>query len=75
MVTVLTAEDSAGVLNDVPTRALAGDWPVDELRPVEQPVLARGKVCYVGQPVAIAVARDRYQARDALEGILVDGRL
>ena len=34
--------------------------------------MARGKVCYVGQPVAIAVARDRYQARDALEGILVD---
>ena len=29
-------------------------------------------MCYVGQPVAIVVARDRYQARDALEGILVD---
>ena len=72
VVTVLTGEDTAGVLNDVPTRALAGDWPVDELRLVEQPVLARGKVCYVGQPVAILVARDRYQARDALEGILVD---
>ena len=32
VVTVLTAEDIAGVLNDVPTRALAGDWPVDELQ-------------------------------------------
>ena len=72
VVTVLTGADTAGVLNDVPTRAMAGDWSVDEMKPVEQPVLARGKVCYVGQPVAIVVARDRYQARDALEGILVD---
>jgi CO/xanthine dehydrogenase Mo-binding subunit len=39
---------------------------------VEQPVLAKGKVCYVGQAVAVVVARDRYQARDALESILVD---
>ena len=28
----------------------------------EHPVLARDKVCYVGQPVAIAVAHDRYLA-------------
>ena len=72
VVTVLTGADTAGVLNDVPTRAMAGDLSVDEMKLVEQPVLARGKVCYVGQPVAIVVARDRYQARDALEGILVD---
>jgi aerobic carbon-monoxide dehydrogenase large subunit len=72
VVTVLTGADTGGVLNDVPTRAMAGDLSVDEMKLVEQPVLARGKVCYVGQPVAIVVARDRYQARDALEGILVD---
>jgi aerobic carbon-monoxide dehydrogenase large subunit len=72
VVTVLTGADTTGVLNDVPTRAMARDLSVDEMKLVEQPVLARGKVCYVGQPVAIVEARDRYQARDALEGILVD---
>jgi carbon-monoxide dehydrogenase large subunit len=51
---------------------MAGDLSVDDMKLVEQPVLARGKVCYVGQPVAVVVARSRYQARDALEGILVD---
>jgi CO/xanthine dehydrogenase Mo-binding subunit len=50
VVTVLTGADTAGVLNDVPTRAMAADLPVDDMKLVEQPVLARGKVCYVGQP-------------------------
>ena len=35
-------------------------------------MLARGKVCYVGQPVAIVVAQDRYIARDALDLLRVD---
>jgi aerobic carbon-monoxide dehydrogenase large subunit len=48
---------------------MAGGWEVAEMKPVEQPVLAREKVCYAGQPVAIVVARDRYQARDAMERI------
>jgi carbon-monoxide dehydrogenase large subunit len=72
VVTVLTGADIAGVLGDVPTRAMVGGWEVDAVQPVEQPVLARGKVCYVGQPVAIVVAQDRYLARDALERIRVD---
>lgn len=38
----------------------------------EHPVLAREKVCYVGQPVAVVVADDRYLARDALNLIEVD---
>ena len=38
----------------------------------EQPVLARDKVCYVGQPVAVVAARDRYGARDAIDLIQVD---
>jgi carbon-monoxide dehydrogenase large subunit len=42
------------------------------MKPVEQPVLASTKVCYVGQPVAIAVAQDRYLARDAVQRIQVD---
>ena len=39
----------------------------------EHPVLARDKVCYVGQPVAIAVAHDRYLAVMPLD--LIEGRL
>jgi carbon-monoxide dehydrogenase large subunit len=72
VVAVLTGADIAGVVGDVPTRAMVGGWEVDTLQPVEQPVLARSKVCYVGQPVAIVVAQDRYLARDAVEHIQVD---
>ena len=72
VVTVLTGADIAGVVGDVPTRAMVGGWEVEGIQPIEQPVLARGKVCYVGQPVAIVVARERYLARDAIECLQVD---
>lgn len=36
------------------------------------PVIAATKVHYVGEPVAVVVAEDRYQAEDALEEIRVD---
>lgn len=60
---VLTASDIAGAVRDIPPR------PTRELEGLsvpEHPVLARDKVCYVGQPVAIVVAQDRYIAKDAL---------
>ena len=38
----------------------------------EHPVLARDKVCYVGQPVAVVVAQDRYIAKDALDLLRVE---
>jgi carbon-monoxide dehydrogenase large subunit len=69
---VLTGADIAGILKEVPTRAMVDGWDVDEMKPVEQPVLAGNKVCYVGQPVAIVVAQHRYLARDAVEHIQVD---
>src|SRR5499426_1276524 len=72
VVAVLTGADIAGVLGDVPTRTMSGGWEVDEMHPVEQPVLARDKVCYVGQPVAIVVAQNRYLAKDAVALIQVD---
>ena len=72
VVAVLTGSDIAGVLGDVPTRAMSGGWEVDEMHPVEQPVLARDKVCYVGQPIAIVVAQNRYLAKDAVALIQVD---
>jgi len=72
VVAVLTGADIAGVLGDVPTRAIVGGWEVDAVQPVEQPVLARDKVCYVGQPVAIVVAQNRYLARDAVALLQAD---
>ena len=63
VVTVLTAEDLAGEMRDIPRRYTS------ELEGVEvpaHPVLARDKVCYVGQAVAVVVARERYTAHDAL---------
>ncbi|MFQ6028356.1 MAG: xanthine dehydrogenase family protein molybdopterin-binding subunit, partial [Dehalococcoidia bacterium] len=72
VVAVLTGADIAGVLADIPTREMDAERSPDELNAPEQPPLARDKVCYVGQPVAIVVAQDAYLARDALELIDVD---
>ncbi len=69
VVSVVTAEDMDRVATHVPTRQ---DTEADEFRPPQHPVLARGKVCYVGQPVAMVVAQDPYVARDARELIQVD---
>jgi aerobic carbon-monoxide dehydrogenase large subunit len=69
VVRVLTAKDIADAVKDIPPR------PTEELEGVtvpEHPVLARDKICYVGQPVAVVVAHDRYLARDALQLIEVD---
>ena len=38
----------------------------------EHPMPARDKVCYVGQPVAVVVAQDRYIAKDALDLLRVE---
>ena len=38
---------------------------------IRQPILARGKARYVGEPVAMVVAEDRYLAQDALDLIRV----
>jgi carbon-monoxide dehydrogenase large subunit len=40
--------------------------------PFDQPVIARGKVRYVGEPVAVVVAADRHVAEDLLQLIEVD---
>jgi len=69
---VLTAEDIAGVLRDVPSGDGIYDDKVEHIEAPQHPVLARNKVCYVGQPMAMVVAETSYQARDALELIQVD---
>ena len=43
-----------------------------DMKPIATPVLAHGRVRYVGEPIAVVVAGDRYVARDALDLIEVD---
>jgi carbon-monoxide dehydrogenase large subunit len=64
VVTVLTADDVPDVR--IPPRMSPGERAVKVL----QPVIARDEVRYVGEPVALVVARDPYAAEDAAE--LVD---
>ena len=58
-------------IGDVPVIALR-----QEMRPeyadFQQPVIAREKVRYVGEPLAVAIADSVALAEDALEAILVD---
>jgi 2-furoyl-CoA dehydrogenase large subunit len=60
------------VLTGADVRALAEPFPV--VVPTAPPSypLAIDRVRYVGEPVAIAVAADRYQAEDALDAIEVE---
>ncbi|MGI5130979.1 xanthine dehydrogenase family protein molybdopterin-binding subunit [Pseudonocardia sp. CA-107938] len=48
------------------------DRPAHEFVPTAMPVLARDKVRFVGEPVAIVVARDPYAAEDGLEAAAVE---
>ena len=72
VVAILTGQDTAGLLGNIPTRALDRERAMDEYLAPEHPVLAQEKVCYVGQAVAIVIAQDPYTARDAVELIDVD---
>ncbi|MFD4475365.1 xanthine dehydrogenase family protein molybdopterin-binding subunit [Streptomyces sp. NPDC058471] len=45
--------------------------PITEFVPTAMPVLARDRVRYVGEPVAIVVARDAYAVEDGLEAAKV----
>jgi carbon-monoxide dehydrogenase large subunit len=50
----------------------ASNPPGSDVRQPEQPLLARDEVRYVGEPVAIVIADDRYIARDGADLVLVD---
>ena len=69
---VLTGEEVAGVASGLPTGAIVWGQALDEMNAPEQPILARDKVCYVGQPVAVVVAQEGHTARDAAELIQVE---
>jgi aerobic carbon-monoxide dehydrogenase large subunit len=65
VVAVLSGDDLRAKIGSVPCVAPAEHVPY-------HPVLAQGKVRFVGEGVAIAVARDAYIAQDALDQIEVD---
>src|SRR5882672_11034659 len=65
VVAVLTGEDIGEKIGSVPCVAPAEHVPF-------HPVLARGKVRFVGEPVAVVVATSAYLARDAIDQIKAD---
>src|SRR6516225_7493017 len=64
---VITAQDIPGP-PVIPMRLL----PLPEFKPFEQPVIAAGKVRYVGEPMAVVLADSTAIGEDALEHIAVD---
>lgn len=74
---VLTAQELAAELGHAGTVRLPLDLPppdhaLADFANREQPVLARNRVCHVGDPVAFVVADTAFQAQDAVEMIEVD---
>ena len=63
--------DAAGVKNMVPQQ-VAKNADGSAMPNPPQPVLARDKVRYVGEPVAFVVAETLARARDAAEAVLLD---
>src|SRR5262249_32025762 len=45
--------------------------PLPEFKPFEQPVIAHDKVRYVGEPIAVVLAKSAGEAEDALEAVEV----
>src|SRR5579875_3120825 len=65
VIMALSGEDIGDKIGSLPCVAPAQHVPV-------HPVLARGKVRFVGEPVAIVVAENPYVARDAIDLINVE---
>ncbi|WTW93950.1 xanthine dehydrogenase family protein molybdopterin-binding subunit [Streptomycetaceae bacterium NBC_01309] len=66
VVAVFDATDLA--LGDISARL---ERPAHEFVPTDMPILARDRVRYVGEPLAIVVARDPYAAEDGIEAARV----
>lgn len=65
---VFTAQDMAGAVPTIPVRMA----PVEGQEAFQQPVIATGKVRYVGEPLAVVVAASRNEAEEALEAIYIE---
>jgi len=73
VLTVLTAKDAqADGLQPLRPSAEANATTGERFAFAPQPLLASGKVRYVGEPVALIVAETRAQALDAVEQVVVD---
>lgn len=48
------------------------DRPPEEFVPTAMPILARDKVRFVGEPVALVIARDPYRVEDGIEAAIVE---
>ena len=68
----LSAPGVAGVLTGADALKYTQPFSVGVQAPVKYYCLATDKARFVGEPVAVVVARDRYLAEDALELIHVD---
>src|ERR1700730_4964441 len=67
VVLALSGADVDGAMQAVPCAA-----QIPDMKAAAPPVLARDRVVFVGEAVAVVVANDRYAARDALDLIEVD---
>jgi carbon-monoxide dehydrogenase large subunit len=68
---VITAADVVSDLGAVPTIPLRQEQ-LDAFIPFQQPVIATGKVRYVGEPLAVIVAETAALAEDAAEMVAVE---
>jgi aerobic carbon-monoxide dehydrogenase large subunit len=68
---VITAADIGAELGKVPTIPLRQEQ-LDAFIPFQQPVIAIGKVRYVGEPIAVIVAESAALAEDAAEAVAVE---
>ena len=67
VIAVWTAKD----IEDLPPIDFR-EGPMEKLAPFRQPVLAKDRVRYVGEPVAVVFAEDPYVAEDAADLVLVN---
>lgn len=67
VVLALSGADINGAVQAVPCAA-----QIPDMKSAARPVLARDRVLFVGEAVAVVVASNRYAARDALDLIEVD---
>src|SRR3954451_20292799 len=73
VVAVFTGEDTANAkINGLPCGWLITDVNGQPMKEPAHPVLAQGKVRYVGDHVAVVIAETYFQARDAAELVEID---